>query len=203
MEIIVWPILVLILSVIFMLTFKKDISNLIARISGVKLPGFKATTEQEIINKPFDKVPSDELMKSFDSKFLLEQEKKITDDLRGRNIIEDVEKNKILIRFLAATQIQLTFERLYSHIYGSQLNILQSLNSNPNGDTKDAIIQIYSQASQMYPEVYKTYSFDDYIGFMINFNLVEQKNGRYHITYIGKDFLTFIIQSGKSLIRYY
>lgn len=203
MEFLVWPAVVLILVIFFLVFFKKEVSNLIARVSGVKMPGFKATTKQDVTNKPLDSASSDELMKYFDSKFLLDQEKRIKEDLKNRGINDETETIKVLTRHLAGTQVQLIFERIYTMIYGSQLLILQYLNTKTNGDTRESIIPSYNQVVEQYPETFKNYPFEEYMSFLLNFFLIEEKNNRLYITHIGRDFLTFITQSGKPLFKNY
>jgi len=203
MDILIWPSVVLIIAIFFLLVYKKDISGLLSRVSGFKISSFNATTKQDLANKPLDSSSSDELMKMFDSKFLLEREKYIKDDLNNRGITEDKESIKVLIRHLAGTQVQLIFERIYAMIYGSQIIILQHLNTKSNGDTKETILPIYSSATQQYVEEYKNYPFDEYMGFLTNYSLVEKKNDRFFITHIGRDFLTFIAQTGKPIFKAY
>lgn len=142
-------------------------------------------------------------MKSFDSKFLLEQEKRIKEDLINRGIKDETETIKVLTRHLAGTQNQFFFERIYAMIYGSQLTILQHLNTRPNGETRESLIPYYNLAVQQFPETYKTYPFEEYMSFLTNFYLVECKDNSFYISHIGKDFLIFITQSGKALFKLY
>jgi hypothetical protein len=144
------------------------------------------------------------LMKAFDSVILLESETFIKKDLENRGL-DDKKAIDILSRHLAATQLALRFEYIYSSIWGSQINLLKYLNSRaPYGDTVESIKSIfYETATSLYPEVYNNYSFEAYIHFLISRTLIVQSDNIFNITNLGRDFLIYLIQTGKSESRAY
>jgi hypothetical protein len=204
MKYIAWPGAFLILGLVFIFVFKKAIFSLLMKIEKISKDGIQTGNiiqTQEEIKKT---TSADELMKSFDSIVLLDFETAIKKDLEIRNL-DDKKAIIILSRHLAATQLALRFEQIYISIWGSQINLLKHLNTRaPRGDTKESIKSIfYDTAEMLYPEVYNLYTFEAYIDFLISNTLVLEDNNMFKITNLGRDFLIYLVQTGKSEARAY
>ena len=143
-------------------------------------------------------------MKAFDSIILLDYEERIKKDLENRRI-DDKKAIEILCRHLAGTQIALNFEQIYSTIWGSQINLLKYLNSRvPTGDTADNLkVIFYETAAIIHPLIYAGYPFENYLYFLRSRTLIMEENGIYNITNLGRDFLVYMMQTGKSEARPY
>jgi len=204
MEVLVWPIVVVVLSIIFMLIFRQPISAFIARLRKVSLTGLEALSDQPQKVPVRDSSPEDtgELMKSFDSPTLREQEAAIQKGLEDRRVAGE-EAVKVLTRHLAANQIALYYERLNSAIWGSQIYLLRFLNSSMTGETSEIPRRFYDSAAANYPDVYSQYSFESYMDYLVNAHLIIGQEGRYLITEWGRDFLVYLAREGISESRLY
>ncbi len=58
-------------------------------------------------------------------------------------------------------------------------------------------VTFYDHAKYQYPEFYKDYDFDRWLGFLREFNLVGQENSKIFITIAGREFLKYLFALGK------
>ena len=129
--IVIWPIVVLLLVIFGLLLFKTAIGNFIDRCSNLKL-GPAALSSQQRLNestKELLDIDTKHLFKEFDNPLVAKVEEAVKKDLQQRNIISYVEREGLLIRHYAVTALALYAERVYNLIWGSQLTLLQNLNS--------------------------------------------------------------------------
>ena len=194
MESFAWPIVVLILGIVVVLAFKKELGGFISRAQKISKDGIETTPQQSQQNISSES-DAEELMRSFDSVVLREQEDLIRKTLTDKIPDNNVEQIKVLIRHLAAMQMAFAFEKLYINIYGSQIGILQHLNLIPEGVPQDDIKPFYELAKKENPEAYEEYPFDRYLDFLISQTLVIQHGDRYLITNLGVDFLGYLIRA--------
>jgi hypothetical protein len=109
----------------------------------------------------------------------------------------------MLEKYSQALYITLIFERLYSNIYGSQISILKAVNS--SSETKDSLKRFYDDAVNNYTAFFAGYPYDEYLKFLVHRELInetETVNGHESekligITAFGRDFLKFMIETGK------
>lgn len=88
------------------------------------------------------------------------------------------------------------FENTFSLIYGSQIVALQDLNSVPGRRAEEAR-GFYERGVKASPELYQNYSFDQWLGFMKSKGLINQDGDVVGITDAGRDFLRYMVQTGK------
>ena len=108
-------------------------------------------------------------------------------------------KYERMFNYSKVLYIIITFERLYNFIYGSQLNLLQHINTYSNLSI-DELKPFYETAKSKYPDFYETYTFENWLQFLINMELINvNEDESYSITWIGRDFLKFIIEVAFSM----
>jgi hypothetical protein len=93
---------------------------------------------------------------------------------------------------IASLNIQLTHERNYRNIYGSQANALISMNA-AGGASEDTLKQIYAQAAVQWPDLYKHVSFNGWGGFLVASGLAVQVENSYQTTPYGRGFLKYAV----------
>ena len=194
---------IIVVSVFFMVFFQKNIRTLIDRIKEVSRSGIR--TSEPPSQEPVDMTASstEKLMKELDSPVLREQEDLINNTLNKLGVKQGTEKEKLLIRYLAATHLALVFEQIYSTIWGSQIYILEHLNEQRQGVTKgDFKTLYYDDAVKKWPNIFVGYSYDAYIDFLKNSNLILEKNGYLLITIRGVEFLQYLTRTGRSGARF-
>ena len=127
----------------------------------------------------------------------------IYSDLKKSTFANKDETINALVGSLATTQIRAAYERLYGAIFGSQIKLLIHLNTTTAPVNVNIINSFYTEASITFPEVYNKYSFDNYLNFLKDNNLIEKKETGYIITETGIGFLTFLTVEGFLLTKPY
>jgi hypothetical protein len=109
-------------------------------------------------------------------------------ELIGSNTTDQIEALEYLA---AALNVQLSHERNYNTIFGSQLGLLAQANA---GVTPEMARALYEKAKAANPTLYSTYTFDQWIGFLINSGLLQLgPRGAYVLTNYGRGFLKYIV----------
>lgn len=189
------------ICIVFMVLFQKNIRAFIDRAYKFKYPGGELVTKnpsQELVDTTVSS--TEDRMREFDSPILREQENLINESLTRVG----PEKERFLVRDLAITKLSLAFERIYSVIWGSQIYILEYLNDRRLiGALKEDIkTSFYDDAVRRWPDRFVGYSFDMYLGFLKESNLIIEKNESLFITNFGVEFLRYLTSTGKSGARF-
>lgn len=111
-------------------------------------------------------------------------------------------QNAILFRALAETHLRAGHESIYNRIFGSQLIALKALDERGTATVADAR-QFLAPYAERFPEMYRTYGFDQWLGFLITNVLVERTNDNLQTTTYGHDFLVYITDVRQSMDKPY
>jgi hypothetical protein len=199
MQYIFWPAVVLIVGLVFLFTFKKPLERLLDRTKKIGTTGLDASaaTAQET---SIERTPSaaEELLGRFDQAMLRIREDGIRQELNNSRIENPVERERILIRHLAAAQTYAAFLQAYRAIFGSQLQMLQALNSMGTAH-KDQLRTHYDIAAIMESDFYASYSYDQWLHFLQSHYLVQIEGDAVTISIAGRDFLMFIVREGLTM----
>jgi hypothetical protein len=196
-KILAWPSVVLVIAVIFIFAFRGQIATLINRTRKVG-KGWLETLESQPAQPIEEKKGVDEFLRGFDSPMLIEAETLILTDLKERRIDAPVDREKALVRALAGSSIIQQFERIFGAIWGSQVACLIYVNGRSDGVEVSEIAPVYESAKEKYPTWYENQSFERWLGFLKAFNLVLERDSRLFITVAGREFLQYLVASGKS-----
>jgi len=188
---------VVVLGVVFFLIFWKPIAERIRDIKGIGKEGVVFRGEQEDSDPEAAKRKIDELTRNLNSQLLNELEDAIKVEVKGWNL-DDKEVVNVLIKHQAAVQIAYHFEVIYRWIFGSQLNALEFLNAQTVGQPSAVLRNFYGAVVTQYPDIYRSISFDAWLGFLKDAVLITESNGLLHITVRGREFLTHITKAGLS-----
>jgi hypothetical protein len=191
------------IAVLFMLIFRSNIAALIDRVKSFKV-GDKEVQVGAPAQSPPDVKPdaTEELMKAIDNPVVLREEDAIRRDLETRHIPTQ-DREKVLIRIVALTNLRMFFEGIYSLIWGSQIYVLEHLNGLHNGAPKSEVKKLfYDDAAAKYPLHFTAYPFEGYIGFLKNSKLVIEDGEILCITDLGVEFLAYLARTGRSLARF-
>lgn len=106
-----------------------------------------------------------------------------------------------LISWTATVRYELDFERAFRIIWGSQLMLLDRLNSAQKiGLSKLLVLEFYQNAKALWPEALQKYTYDEWVAFLISFGLVRydlfEGESVVMLTGKGKDFLLYLVESG-------
>ncbi len=118
-------------------------------------------------------------------------EEKIQSQLLEIN--NDNEKIDILVKNLAQQQISNAFEKIYYNIFGSQIKLLEYLSVQTEGKSDaETLNGIFEDTKKDNPDFFKEWEFSDYMNFLANWDLVENKNDEWFITHNGRAFIIYI-----------
>lgn len=182
----IWPISLF----IFIRIFKNELSSLISRIKSAKISGYKAEfyQDQNLIQeaitevKKIDNVPDVPSFYESQEDFLSKLEKTLDNP-------NDV--NKFCSKNYPIIFLNYSFFKIYLNIFGSQIELLFYLNSIHQVPEKE-LKQFYIRGKESSPEIYKSITFESYILFLKNNNLIMYTNDLYSITPLGRDFIKFL-----------
>lgn len=174
LEVLVWPIVALII----VLLFQEELKGLVRNVVALRVPGgFEAKISQQ---KPPEETPeiSNELKKGGVA------------ELRKTGVDESELMNRV-----ASLQVALHFERTYNLIFGSQIRLLESLErAGPSGRTYEDVVSGY-QSEGVTSIFLSSYPLKDYLGFLEVSGLVRtvDEAGRrsVEITPMGMGFLGY------------
>jgi len=190
---------IVVLGIAFFLIFRQPIVALIARIRSISRTGITTDPSQREATPERDpRVEAEALMRVLDNALVREVEEGITNELRQRNLL-GAEAVPVLVRYVAGMQIAFSFEEIYRLIWGSQLNLLNYLNTRVDGEPVEVLRPFYTLAASQYPEAYGGYSFEAWLGFLRTHVLVREVAGRLRVTARGREFLTYLTRMGRGL----
>jgi hypothetical protein len=189
---------IVIISISFLLTFRKKIGGLIDRIKSIGKDGVSLESGKQITKSEVDpRKEAEALMRQFDSALIREAEDLIKADLAKKGLLGAEELIPVLIRYTAALSIAYAFSELYRIIWGSQLSLLDYLNAHsPQPIT--ALRVFYSSGVSQYPLYYEAYTFEQWLGFLKDQLLIREDAGMIGITVRGREFLTYLTNTGLS-----
>lgn len=133
------------------------------------------------------------LFREFDNPLVARVEEAVKKDLQGRNITSHPEREHLLIRHYAVTVLALSAERIYNFIWGSQIALLQDMNSRGAGFSEADIRVFYDRGKSVYPQFYLNYSFEQWLRFIESFSLISRHGEMFHINLEGREFLKYLL----------
>lgn len=198
-KILSWPHFTFVFSLIFIAVFRKNIAELISRITGIDKSGVKASPLPEAQREDKKTEAVQELLSVVhDSVGLRNREELIKNDLTTRGLETNGDTVKVLIKHLASTKALLEFEQIHNLIFGSQIYLLKKLNEViGQGMNKETVIAHFESVKNYHEEL-KNWSFEQYMAFLKTRSLVIMDQDNYHITVFGVDYLVWIVTNGRS-----
>ena len=210
-----WPLLVLFFSLIF----RRPISSLISRVSGISA-GQKGISVETIhqqdketvgkanqlkggltenVSQEIDPGSNEEsykqLMEFRTSATRDDNEQRIEEVLAGYDL-DDAQGKKVLIRNLAHERMISEFLRISMHVFGSQLDLLAQLNEHFSvGIKNEAIHSFYDNVRSTYAQQFDSWDLKTYLRYLVEgASLVRLEDDRLHITDKGREYLIWRIE---------
>jgi hypothetical protein len=111
--------------------------------------------------------------------------------LAEKKITEPTDLNEALFYYSASLAVTLSHETNYRSIFGSQLQLLVQMEPKV-GTEQSAARAIYDDAKSRYPDAYRYVTFEHWLSFLQQANLIATANGNYMLTVFGRGFLKYI-----------
>ncbi len=211
LNVLAWPLVILFIVIIL----KESLRDLIKRIRRIgndsvgidASANFEQTTENENPLSSLSYKSSNENIEKalglFSQQTLDFFQNLVNKESKIDEIKKSSDREAVLFRYSQALYLVLHFNRIYSQIFGSQLDLLQALNGS-NSETKDTLRVFYKNAKSQNVKFYENYSYDQYLDYLKRVNLIqEETKNKVEITHLGRDFLKYIIESGMTIEKLY
>ncbi len=214
-----WPVCISIVLIIFLIIFYKPLASLIGRTKSITKEGLETITSEEKQVKeqiPINSIADVEKAKTEDTEikqdvmlqaafekfpFLIQLEKEGRSSLEKYNL--PVDKESFLIKLLTLMQASNICEILYREIFGSQILILATLNSESEGVHIDRFRPFYEQYTKGDETNEKAYPFENYLAWLVIKGLVNYYSDTkfFKMTDKGRYFLNHIINNGYPIAK--
>jgi hypothetical protein len=201
MQYLAWPAVVFLLGLVAIFVFRGPLSRFLDRAKRIGKDGIEAGQSIQEKATEIKPSPTEDFLKSFDNALLVKREEFIRNELLKLQINQPTEREKVLIRLLAAFSLIQAFENAYMFIWGSQIGVLEYLNSASQDTPLDFLKPWYEEAVGRQPELYKNYSFDQWLGFLEGHYLIVRRGGAVTISLEGREFLKYLVDRGYSLYK--
>ena len=202
MDFLTWPIVSLVLGLVVIFVFRQPISRFLDRARRITKSGIEADPTPQDARVEVRPSAAEELQRFFDNALLVQRETRIRAELEHLAFRDMNERERFLVRLLAANSIIQAFEQTYSAIWGSQIGVLQFLNSGGPDGVQSALLQPwYDQAAARHSDVFTNYTFDQWLGFLETQQLILRKETAVLITLEGREFLKYLVHQGYSLYK--
>lgn len=186
-----------------MLLFRPQIAGFLTRVKSVGRDGVSTllATGQRSVEQQADAPAAKEvqsLLQSFDSPALLQQERVLLADLEARKLDCTSDTTKVLVRHLAKARLVLRCQFAYRLIFGSQIALLKRINTMGGGMFEADAHQFYQVVASVHSDVFPAHQPGPYLDFLVRQGLLFPKDGHFLITDFGREFLTWLVQSGET-----
>jgi hypothetical protein len=206
-----WPITVIVCFAIFAIILKAQIRKIFGSAKGFKIDaaGFKFQTQDEksvaLQEKTAEHIKDTSLIENATKIFRMETLNLFTDYVKTETkydtLATDGEKFKRLLDYSVILYIIRRFEIIYDNIFGSQIALLQALNS--LGPQENTLFQhYYNQAKEKYKDAYETFSVEMYPKFLFSSQLIyTDTDQKIQISILGIDFLKYLMDTKKNIFK--
>ncbi len=186
--------------IICIVIFKKQLENLLLRVTSIEKSGIKLTNNPEVQKELERKEEVQELHTAIGDTIILKTvEDKIKEELKEKSLEIEGDTIGILIKALAATQIHIQFEQIYNAIFGGQIFLLKKLNeARSQGIDLQLMKSYFDDIQEAHPGFLREWSLERYLEFLIGSDLITQIDGKYHLENFGVEYLSWMARTGKT-----
>lgn len=196
-----WPFLI----IICLLIFRRPLVDLINRITkvGYGSKSFEANQQTTASEKKSEEISQiDRVVGLFRPETIEMFREAVSNEAEVSRLKTPDEKIERLTNYGCLLYIMRHFDNVYNNIFGSQIRILEYLNSHSK-QTPDSIRFFYENAIKSHLKFYENYSYEEYLNFLIDFNLIRKDGEILNITILGIDFLKYLTESNKDVNKLY
>ena len=196
-ELVRWPLVVIALGAFAIAVLRTPLTALVPRLKRAGSRGVEFDPPEQSTESPASIEAAQELMHAWDNQLLVEQEGKIRALLEERGITELDEREQVLIRLTAAATIQTQMEQIYTEILGTQVEALRTVNQHSAGVSGETLEPHFDTARSIWADALSEFTFETWFAYIQNRLLVVEEEGRWRITVLGREFLMYLVETGK------
>lgn len=97
-------------------------------------------------------------------------------------------REDVLLNAFADLDAALILERIYSSMFGSQIDLINSLSKNNNEAKIDVAKSIYDKATTDWPTMYPDYSYEDWLNYLVASGVILINDDQIKLTNVGTAF---------------
>lgn len=116
----------------------------------------------------------------------------------ARKLDQKPDSEKVLLRSLAAAQLALQFEQIHGIIWNGQIELLETLNTIPDGVELSVIEGIYNDKFRGQRPFYTNIEFGTYTAWLLAKSLILIDNRKIGLTRLGRGYLKWIVENGRA-----
>jgi hypothetical protein len=198
-KVLIWPLL----AFIVFLFIRKPIIGLINRITKIGLSGTSVEAhQQQAVEKQVQKNFStvDQTLGVFRKETIEMVAEVVRKETDIESLLTDQLKIERLTNYSVALYIIKNFESIYNLIFGSQILILQQLNTFAHEDF-DSLKRYFDYGVKQNPNFFENYEYSDYIGFLFAINFIVYEGKQIKITNLGVDFLKYLTENSRNIYK--
>lgn len=142
-----------------------------------------------------------QFMKAHQPSFITEEENTIKAQLTNAKFTHK-EAIAVLIQHLAYANFRMLFLSVDKFIFPEQIQLLKHLNSEYQLSKSSDLVPFYNDYLKRVKvgEVDTTgFKYEDFLKFLLNFKFIMQEGNGYRISPIGRDYLAYVVRSGRSI----
>ena len=198
MEHLIWPGAFVAIGLFAIWILRHPLGRLVDRITQIDKTGIRAAAQDAATAKIEQKqmIPSRDLMEVAFNPVIKDQEALLKNYLANIQFDSQEEREALLLRTLARSQVYAQFDRIGMLIYGSQLELLVEASSRLTGIDEKTVREKFDQVKAADPIFHEQTTLGSYRGFLVNSNLFVVEGDRLKITPFGKEFLKFLVDNG-------
>lgn len=192
--------LAFIFALVFIVTFRQPLSELIRRTTKIGKEGLTAGSAPEAQREKSDPEAVQQLLDVIGNSIVITDiEGRIRAELTNKGFNADGDTVKVLVRHLAGTQLLLSFEQIHNLIFGSQIFLLKKLNEVAGQGRPVTFVNGHiAHVKSIYPSAFGEWSYDQYLEFLFSRLLIVRHENQIHITNNGVQYLTWVARNGRS-----
>lgn len=204
-EIAAWPLAFIIAVIVAVYALRESLGGLLARLNKANLKGTVLEFNTDVQKaEPIKDKPNIEDVSPHDPFGLIrESEGAISEHFEQLILASDSEKISLLIKHIADLQLRMAYINSLRIIFGSQYDLLVALNSQAAPVGREFLKSFYDEAKDRHPRLYESYSFEEYLNYLVLNGFVISEKGGNRISNFGRSFLTFITENGINISRPY
>ncbi|MCX2681065.1 hypothetical protein OOZ15_14020 [Galbibacter sp. EGI 63066] len=195
-----WPLVI----VILILIFRKPLVDLINRVTkvGYGNKSLEAKQQATATEKKTEEVSHiDRVVGIFRPETIDTFKDAVANETEVQSLKTQEEKIERLTNYGCLLYIMRHFDIVYNDIFGSQIRILEHINSHA-GQTRESVKFFYENAKKNNPKFYENYSYEQYLDFLFSYTLLREDNNILNITILGVDFLKYLTESNKDVNKW-
>lgn len=196
----IWAIVVFALALIVINKFATPFRAMVERLKRLGPAEFDANPPAQLQTEAKKESPltSTELVRVVPGSVLAERVEIAREAIRS---LQPEQREEQAIRLAAFMALWANLEALNYQIYGSQLALLQTLNSRTVSIAEAQ--SYYESAAGHSPEQYREYPFERWLGWLVNTAQLAVRSGdTLSISSLGREFLKHLVERGYPMQRY-